>query len=775
MESCNDDNFGYSALSNCRGEFNSTPFNWPVLAPRQVANPYYSFDDFGSSLFILFQIVSQEGWTDVMWTGMSITGRGLQLQDFASQGNAVYFIIFNLLGAVFVLTLFISVFMRNYTEQTGVAFLTADQRSWLELRKLLKQVSPSKRSLGDASSSWRRWCYDLSVKKRGKWQRFITGLLLVHLALLIIEFYPEPEWWDKLREYVFLVFTLILLANFMIRIVGLSWKRFRRSSWDVYSIMAVSGTLVTSILSLSIAENRAVDQLQKLFLVSLVFLLIPRNNQLDQLFKTAAASLPLIANLMATWFVLFLVFAIALTQAFGLTRFGNNESGNINFRDVPKALILLFRTSVGEGWNQIMEDFATIKPPFCVQDDNFFNSDCGSEAWARALFIAWNIISMYIFVSLFVSLIFESFSYVYQRSSGLSVVSRNEIRRFKQAWAEFDPNGTGYISKEKFPRLLGVSTIMTKLNQNADLLLQELSGVFQMRIYEGDFTIKNLIEDCSPKVGEMSTLNGKIIDGIDIDKLSERLRHLPVDEIRKRRQRMEVFYQEMLLSADPDRGISFTSCLMILAHYNVIEDSRSLRLEEFLRRRARLQRVHESMRRNVVIGFFDTMYWSRRFRQAVERRRNSRLGAPPHLPVPEILIEDPEESSSSSIEPRDFTESRSLYSPTRSPSPRLPKLDTSIVSRESPNQSPRASFDLSPRASPTLSPRPRLSNVDTGYHGATSTGRSPPLSPHTLGHSRHTSNVSELGAQGVMESFDLSAWGESIKRSFTTKRRSSEQ
>ncbi|RMZ76386.1 hypothetical protein DV737_g4844, partial [Chaetothyriales sp. CBS 132003] len=592
MQECNDGDLVYSSLSNCVGEFNSTPFKWPVVAPRKVANPFYSFDDFGSALFILFQIVSQEGWIDVMTSAMSITGRGLQPESFASQGNAVYFIIFNLLGSVFVLTLFISVFMRNYTEQTGVAFLTADQRSWLELRKLLKQISPSKRSFTQHSSSWRRWCYDLSVKKWGKWQRFITCLLLVHLCLLIIDFYPEPGWWERLREYIFLAFTLVFMANIIIRIIGLSWQRFQRSSWDLYSVAAVSGTLITSILSLSMPNTKAVNQLQYLFLDSLVFLLIPRNNQLDQLFKTAAASLPLIGNLMATWFVLFLVFAIALTQAFGLTRFGENESVNLNFRDVPKALILLFRTSVGEGWNAIMEDFATIRPPFCVSDSNFFDSDCGSENWARALFIAWNIISMYIFVSLFVSLIFESFSYVYQRSSGLSVVTREEIRRFKQAWAEFDPKGTGYISKEKFPRLLG-----------------QLSGIFQIRIYEGDFTVKNLIEDCTPTAGEASASNGRIVDGLDIDKLSERILHIPVDEIRKRRQRMEVFYQEMLFSADPDRGISFTSCLMILAHYNVIEDSRSLRLEEFLRRRARLQRVHETMRRNVVTGFFDMMYW----------------------------------------------------------------------------------------------------------------------------------------------------------------------
>ena len=59
-----------------------------------------------------------------------MAGKGLQPQPFAAQGNAMYFIIFNLLGTVFVLTLFISVFIRNHTEQTGVAFLTAEQRSW---------------------------------------------------------------------------------------------------------------------------------------------------------------------------------------------------------------------------------------------------------------------------------------------------------------------------------------------------------------------------------------------------------------------------------------------------------------------------------------------------------------------------------------------------------------------------------------------------------------------------------------------------------------------
>ena len=258
-------------------------------------------------------------------------------------------------------------------------------------------------------------------------------------------------------DYVFLVLTLLYVANIAIRIVGLTWARFRKSAWDVYSLVSVFGTLVTTIILLTRQSELVFPQIYKLFLVSITLLLIPRNNQLDQLFKTAAASFTSIANLLATWLVMFLVYAIALTQAFGLTRFNANETGNLNFRSVPNALVLLFRTSVGEGWNEIMEDFATVEPPYCVMSDNYFESDCGSAAWARFLFISWNILSMYIFVNLFVSLIYESFSYVYQRSSGSGAVSRDEIRRFKQAWTEFDPDGTGYISREAFPRLLGVS------------------------------------------------------------------------------------------------------------------------------------------------------------------------------------------------------------------------------------------------------------------------------------------------------------------------------
>jgi len=204
MKSCNDDNNG-SDLNFCVGEYGTNnPFNWDVYSPRVVDNSYYSFDDFGSALFILFQIVSQEGWTDVMWSAQSITGVFQQPRPFASQGNAVFFIMFNLLGAVFVLTLFVSVFMRNYTEMTGVAFLTSDQRSWLELRKLLRQISPSKRPTNrDRQKPWKKLVYRLAITKTGNWQRFVTFVLVLHLIVLCLDFYPIASVWEKSRGKLF--------------------------------------------------------------------------------------------------------------------------------------------------------------------------------------------------------------------------------------------------------------------------------------------------------------------------------------------------------------------------------------------------------------------------------------------------------------------------------------------------------------------------------------------------------------------------------------------
>jgi hypothetical protein len=263
---------------------------------------------------------------------------------------------------------------------------------------------------------------------------------------------------------------------------------------------------------------------------------------------------------------------------------------------------------------------------------------------------------------------------------------------------------------------------------------------------------------------------------------------------------MNTFYEEVLVSADPDRGIAFNALLMILAHYKVINDSKSLRLEEFLRRRARLQRVEEAVNRNIVVGFFDTLYWARRFKRVMDSKKYSRMTAVPSFGVPEILVQD---EGGEDVTPAPGVPAFSItpvdYGPTDTAEPFGPDRPSGegSLGRPSFGDGPSAryrsgSIQLSPVTSPTrdefnLSPRHRPSPSGSSiqpdwYFAAAMEGAasSPPASPG--GGGRHSeadaarSRANSAVSQGEMLGmFQDSAWGQSMKRSATQHRHSGEQ
>lgn len=318
-----------------------------------------------------------------------------------------------------------------------------------------------------------------------------------------------------------------------------------------------------------------------------------------------------------------------------------------------------------------------------------------------------------------------------------------------------------------------------------------------MRIYDGEFTVGAILEQCrTGRHQSVSSVNSLVMRereslhtmqptsdgymaGIDLKELSRIVNRIPVNIIRERRQRLNTFYEEVLVSADPERGISFHMCLMILAHYNVITDSKSLRLEEFLRRRARLQRVEEAVRRNTVIGFFDTLYWSREFRRAIDRKKAGRMTAIPQFQfsVPEIHVdvpgdsEDPEQPAPGAMTPQTQHDPEGPFAPMLSPtspahrrtesSPAarrsdLPRLDTSLTGRSSGGSTPTEWSSISPMRTPRRMYGERVSFESNEQQ------ESP-----TRDHSRQNSAMS---VRDVMHSLDNSAWGESIRRSFTQRR-----
>lgn len=553
---CNNSDFTGN-LTTCFGEFTNTPFNWDVHSPMTVTKTYYDFDNFGHSLLILFEIISLEGWTDVLQSVMNITKYFYQPEYYASAFNGVFVMFYNLIGTIFILTLFVSVIIQNYSIMRGSAYMTDEQRTWYEIEKTLKFVRPSIRPPNIIPGSFRSRLL-LKVVQQNSWFNIIGTANLGLLAIvLIVEYYPRSDAVQTTREYLLLIFTFSYLVMIFLRLYALGAPKFFRRRWDIYALVVTISAFVFDLLSVVRTQTGTFYNFQKLCLVGMLTLLMPRSKRLDQLLKTCATSASSIGNMLIVWAILFLGYGIAFNQVFGLTRLGPNGSVSINFRTVPRALVLLYRMSLGEGWNQVLNDYLVVYPE-CYVDSVDGYTDCGSHGYAYALFISWNIISMYVFANMFVTLIYENFSYVSRKPD--SNINRDEIRKFKNAWFKFDPNSTGYIPRNKLYELMG-----------------ELDGYFSLKIHEEPWKVKTILKNSKAQTDDPYT--------VDTRALNKELRTYPAETYTKRRHEFEKFCQHAFILADPDRGISFHSLLIQFPFYKDMKYSECLKLKDYIRYR----------------------------------------------------------------------------------------------------------------------------------------------------------------------------------------------
>lgn len=192
--SCNDDSDDITMKGQC--VYESTlgieaplPEDGEIYMPRVWQNPYvYSFDSFFKGLLMLFEIASGEGWIDAMEACMSIAGKDMNQQQDANQlGGGIFFMVYNIVGSILVISLFLGVVLENFSKRNGTAFMTADQRRWLDLKKLLGRMRPARRPKQVPTNGIRRWCFDRAVDKRGKFYKIMTGVIVLNILFLCTE------------------------------------------------------------------------------------------------------------------------------------------------------------------------------------------------------------------------------------------------------------------------------------------------------------------------------------------------------------------------------------------------------------------------------------------------------------------------------------------------------------------------------------------------------------------------------------------------------------
>lgn len=575
---------GTSLRGDCYGEYSTQVFKWDIISPNAYVQPNLRLNNFRESFLSLFEIISLEGWVDLLQNLMASTGVGSPPSVFASPANGIFFVMFNFISTVFILTLFVSVIIQNYARNTGRAYQTKEQSGWYEVEKILKQVKASKRGDIENYSKLQLICHNLITQRNKYWRMFINSVLVLHTIALLLEVYPSINGLDITRYVIYLITTFIFMVNFVLIIIARGPRTYLSSNWNWLLGVLIFGAFITSVISFFVSRETSFSNINKLFLVGLLVLIIPRIDRLEQLLRYALASLPSLISLLYTWGILFLVYAIALNQIFGLTRTGSSTSNNINTRTVTKSMILLFRMSFGEGWNYIMDDFS-VTLPNCSDTGDPYSSDCGNKLYAYLLFISWNIVSMYILLNMFVSLIVDSFSYIYHASDPHSYITRAERRLFKQNWLKFDPSGSGYIDPNDLEKFLG-----------------SLSGVLSYRIYnEKAFTIPELKKRWFKNVDD-----DPYSVFIDYPEVNATLSQIDPRRVRIRRLKYERLVKEILTETYEKNlpGVSFTSVILKIALYAHFEENTCLTLSDFMKRYVAMDKVDSSLRNQKV---YDTL------------------------------------------------------------------------------------------------------------------------------------------------------------------------
>lgn len=100
----------------------------------------------------LFQMMTTEGWQNLMFLGIDARGIDLQPKPNNSVVMVIYFIGFMIFGALFIINLFVGVVIDNFNKikeqnELGAGFITQNQRQWIYTQKVGQALNMRKSAI----------------------------------------------------------------------------------------------------------------------------------------------------------------------------------------------------------------------------------------------------------------------------------------------------------------------------------------------------------------------------------------------------------------------------------------------------------------------------------------------------------------------------------------------------------------------------------------------------------------------------------------------------
>ncbi|XP_064604467.1 muscle calcium channel subunit alpha-1-like isoform X3 [Liolophura sinensis] len=359
-----------------------------------------NFDNFGLAMLTVFQCITMEGWTDVMYYINDAVGNGWPW---------LYFISLIIIGSFFVLNLVLGVLSGEFSKEREKAKargdfqklrekqqIEEDLRGYLDWITQAEDIDPDNEEegeegtvrhnkptsetdssekteeMGSGDIQQQTWWYMKSRRLR-KWNRrcrrmcrklvksqafywVVIVMVSLNTGVLTSEHYQQPLWLDKFQEIANIFFVALFSLEMLLKMYSLGFQGYFVSLFNRFDSFVVMCSIIEIILiHTNVMPPLGVSVLRCARLLR-VFKATRYWSSLRNLVASLLNSMRSIASLLLLLFLFIVIFALLGMQVFG-GRFNFDSTvakPRSNFDTFWQSLLTVFQILTGEDWNVVM-------------------------------------------------------------------------------------------------------------------------------------------------------------------------------------------------------------------------------------------------------------------------------------------------------------------------------------------------------------------------------------------------------------------------------------
>ncbi|XP_076796531.1 voltage-dependent L-type calcium channel subunit alpha-1C isoform X29 [Arvicanthis niloticus] len=370
-----------------------------------------NFDNFAFAMLTVFQCITMEGWTDVLYWMQDAMGYELPW---------VYFVSLVIFGSFFVLNLVLGVLSGEFSKEREKAKARGDFQKLREKQQLeedlkgyldwitqaedidpenedegMDEDKPRNMSMptsetesvntenvagGDIegencgarlahriskskfSRYWRRWNRFCRRKCRAAVKSNIFYWLVIFLVFLntltiASEHYNQPHWLTEVQDTANKALLALFTAEMLLKMYSLGLQAYFVSLFNRFDCFIVCGGILETILvETKIMSPLGISVLRCVRLLR-IFKITRYWNSLSNLVASLLNSVRSIASLLLLLFLFIIIFSLLGMQLFGgKFNFDEMQTRRSTFDNFPQSLLTVFQILTGEDWNSVMYD-----------------------------------------------------------------------------------------------------------------------------------------------------------------------------------------------------------------------------------------------------------------------------------------------------------------------------------------------------------------------------------------------------------------------------------